>query len=67
MEEEMLLHVEDMTMAYRETAVLWDIDLDVREGVRCCIVGSNGAGNSMLVKGNLGLLTLWAVSMGTAH
>ena len=55
MEEEMLLHVEDMTMAYRETAVLWDIDLDVPEGVRCAIVGPNGAGKSTLLKGILGL------------
>ena len=55
MEEEMLLHVEDMTMAYRETAVLWDIDLDVPEGVCCAIVGPNGAGKSTLLKGILGL------------
>ena len=55
MEEEILLHVEDMTMAYRETAVLWDIDLDVPEGVRCAIVGPNGAGKSTLLKGILGL------------
>lgn len=55
MEEQSLLHVEDMTMAYRETAVLWDIDLDVPEGVRCAIVGPNGAGKSTLLKGILGL------------
>ena len=51
----MLLHVEDVTMAYRESAVLWDIDLDVPEGVRCAIVGPNGAGKSTLLKGVLGL------------
>ncbi len=55
MEEQSLLHVEDMTMAYRETAVLWDIDLDIPEGVRCAIVGPNGAGKSTLLKGILGL------------
>lgn len=55
MEEQSLLHVEDMTMAYRETAVIWDIDLDVPEGVRCAIVGPNGAGKSTLLKGILGL------------
>ena len=55
MEEEMLLHVADMAMAYLETAVLWDIDLDVPEGVRCAIVGPNGAGKSTLLKGILGL------------
>ncbi len=51
----MLLHVEDVTMAYRESAVLWDIDLDVPMGVRCAIVGPNGAGKSTLLKGVLGL------------
>ena len=50
-----LLHVEDLTMAYRETAVIWDIDLSVPEGVRCAIVGPNGAGKSTLLKGILGL------------
>ena len=42
-------------MAYRENAVLWDIDLDVPTGVRCAIVGPNGAGKSTLLKGVLGL------------
>ncbi|WP_315374374.1 ABC transporter ATP-binding protein [uncultured Selenomonas sp.] len=55
MGEKMLLHVEDVTMAYRESAVLWDIDLDVPMGVRCAIVGPNGAGKSTLLKGVLGL------------
>jgi len=55
MGEKMLLHVEDVTMAYRESAVLWDIDLDVPTGVRCAIVGPNGAGKSTLLKGVLGL------------
>ena len=41
-----VIHVEDLTMAYRETPVLWDIDLDVPECVRCAIVGPNGAGKS---------------------
>ena len=51
-----VIHVEDLTMAYRETPVLWDIDLDVPEHVRCAIVGPNGAGKSTLLKGILGLL-----------
>ena len=51
-----VIHVEDLTMAYRETPVLWDIDLDVPEHVRCAIVGPNGAGKSTLLKGSLGLV-----------
>jgi len=45
-----VIHVEDLTMAYRETPVLWDIDLDVPEHVRCAIVGPNGAGKSTLIR-----------------
>lgn len=51
-----VIHVEDLTMTYRETPVLWDIDLDVPEYVRCAIVGPNGAGKSTLLKGILGLV-----------
>lgn len=61
-----LIHVEDLTMAYREKPVLWDVDVDIPEGVRCAIVGPNGAGKSTLLKGILGFLkpvagyvTLW--------
>ncbi|WP_037348565.1 metal ABC transporter ATP-binding protein [Selenomonas sp. F0473] len=52
-----VIHVEDLTMAYRETPVLWDIDLDIPEHVRCAIVGPNGAGKSTLLGGILGLIT----------
>ena len=51
-----VIHVEDLTMAYRETPVLWDIDLDVPSEVRCAIVGPNGAGKSTLLGGILGLV-----------
>ena len=50
-----VVHVEDLTMAYRETPVLWDIDLDIPGEVRCAIVGPNGAGKSTLLSGILGL------------
>ena len=56
MQQNSVIHVEDLTMAYRETPVLWDIDLDVPAYVRCAVVGPNGAGKSTLLKGILGLL-----------
>lgn len=69
-----VIHVEDLTMAYRETPVLWDIDLDVPENVRCAIVGPNGAGKSTLLKGILGLLKpvsgavqLWGKLLSAVH
>lgn len=48
--------VEDLTMAYQYQPVLWDLDLEIPEAVRCAIVGPNGAGKSTLLKGMLGLM-----------
>jgi manganese/zinc/iron transport system ATP- binding protein len=50
------IHVEDLTVAYREEPVLWDVDLDVPEGTLMAIVGPNGAGKSTLIKAILGLV-----------
>jgi len=50
------LHVEDLTVAYRDLPALWDIDLDLPPGVMAAIVGPNGAGKSTLVKAILGLV-----------
>ncbi len=50
------IEVTDLTVAYRETPVLWDIDLDVPPGVLLAIVGPNGAGKTTLIKAILGLV-----------
>jgi manganese/zinc/iron transport system ATP- binding protein len=50
------LEVEDLTVAYTEQPVLWDIDLEVPTGVKMAIVGPNGAGKSTLVKAAMGLV-----------
>jgi manganese/zinc/iron transport system ATP- binding protein len=55
-EPQLAVHVEDLTVAYREKPVLWDIDLDVPPGVLAAIVGPNGAGKSTLIKTILGLV-----------
>lgn len=54
--EEMALHVEDLTVAYRDRPVLWDVDLDVPPGVLLAIVGPNGAGKTTLLKSMIGLV-----------
>ncbi|HYE95636.1 MAG TPA: metal ABC transporter ATP-binding protein [Rubricoccaceae bacterium] len=46
----------DLTVAYRDKPVLWDVDLQVPEGVLMAIVGPNGAGKTTLIKAVLGLL-----------
>ncbi len=55
-EPELAVHVEDLTVSYRSTPVLWDIDLDIPPGVLAAIVGPNGAGKSTLIKAMLGLV-----------
>jgi manganese/zinc/iron transport system ATP- binding protein len=48
--------VRDLTVAYRESPVLWDVDLTIPEGRLVAIVGPNGAGKSTLIKAVLGLV-----------
>lgn len=44
------IKIDDLTMAYRDKPVLWDIDLEVPAGVLMAIVGPNGAGKTTLIK-----------------
>jgi manganese/zinc/iron transport system ATP- binding protein len=50
------VEVEDLTVAYREKPVLWDVDLHVPTGVLQAIIGPNGAGKTTLIKSILGLV-----------
>jgi manganese/zinc/iron transport system ATP- binding protein len=50
------IDVRDLTVAYRDKPVLWDIDLEVPSGVLMAIVGPNGAGKTTLMKALLGLV-----------
>jgi manganese/zinc/iron transport system ATP- binding protein len=50
------IEVNDLTVAYRDKPVLWDIDLEVPPGILLAIVGPNGAGKSTLIKAVLGLV-----------
>jgi len=50
------IQVNDLTVAYRESPVLWDVDLTVRSGALTAIVGPNGAGKTTLIKAILGLV-----------
>lgn len=50
------IEVTDLTVAYKDKPVLWDIDLEVPEGILMAIVGPNGAGKTTLIKAILGLI-----------
>jgi manganese/zinc/iron transport system ATP- binding protein len=50
------IEVTDLTVAYHEKPVLWDVDLDVPPGVLMAVVGPNGAGKTTMIKSILGLI-----------
>jgi manganese/zinc/iron transport system ATP- binding protein len=50
------IQINDLTVAYENQPVLWDIDLQVPSGVIMAIVGPNGAGKTTLIKAILGLI-----------
>ena len=53
---QLAIEVADLTVAYRDQPVLWDVDLNVPSGVLMAIVGPNGAGKTTLIKAILGLV-----------
>mgnify|MGYP001323164748 CR=1 FL=1 len=52
------LEVHDLTIAYRDRPVLWNVDFQIESGQLIAIVGPNGAGKSTLLKGILGFVPL---------
>lgn len=50
------IEVDDLTVAYHQKPVLWDIDLKIPQGVLMAIVGPNGAGKSTLIKSIMNLV-----------
>ncbi len=51
-----VVEVEDLTVAYDSKPVLWDVDLKIPKGKLMAVVGPNGAGKTTLIKAMLGLL-----------
>ena len=50
------LSIHDLTVAYHNKPVVWDVDLDVPAGKLVGIVGPNGAGKSTLIKAVMDLI-----------
>lgn len=51
-----VLHIHDVTVAYHDRPVLWNVDVELRGAKLVGIVGPNGAGKSTLLKAALGLI-----------
>ncbi len=50
------VRVTDLTVAYGDKTVLWDIDLEIPGGSMVAVVGPNGAGKTTLIKSIQGLV-----------
>lgn len=55
MTEPLAVEVTDLTVAYAEKPVLWDVDVTAPAGTLMAVVGPNGAGKTTLIKAILGL------------
>lgn len=53
--KDVIIKVEDMTIAYADKPVLWDNDVEIINNSITAIIGPNGAGKSTLIKGILNL------------
>ena len=56
--EQIALEVHDLTVAYHNKPVLWDIDFTIPPGKLVAIIGPNGAGKSTMIKSILDLIPL---------
>lgn len=59
-----MLQIEKLSVAYGETLILRDINLEVRPGEVVCLMGRNGVGKTTLIKSIMGLLR---PSQGAIH
>jgi urea transport system ATP-binding protein len=51
-----MLAIKGLNQFYGGSHILWDVDLDVREGSCTCLMGRNGTGKTTLLKCIMGLL-----------
>ncbi len=58
-----MLVIRNLSAGYGDTQVLWDINMDIKEGEIVALIGVNGAGKTTLLKTLMGLVTPWSGSV----
>lgn len=51
-----LIKCAGLTLAYEKRPVVYELDLEIKEGSCLCVLGENGSGKSTLIKGLVGLI-----------
>ncbi|MDP2380225.1 MAG: ATP-binding cassette domain-containing protein, partial [Pseudohongiella sp.] len=51
-----MIRIEKLNQRYGGSQILWDVDLDIKQGSCTCIMGRNGVGKTTLLKCLMGLL-----------
>ncbi len=51
-----MIEIENLTVGYDKTPILWDLSVSIPSGILCGIAGPNGAGKSTLLKAAMGLV-----------
>ncbi|WP_339844574.1 urea ABC transporter ATP-binding subunit UrtE [uncultured Halopseudomonas sp.] len=51
-----MLRIESINQLYNQSHILWDLNLEIREGTCGCLLGRNGVGKTTLLKCITGLL-----------
>lgn len=50
------LSVKKLNQYYQQSHTLWDVDMDINQGERICLMGRNGVGKTTLLKAIMGLI-----------
>jgi urea transport system ATP-binding protein len=58
-----LLSIKGLNQSYGGSHTLWDVDIDIAEGSRTCLMGRNGMGKTTLLKCIMGLLPVTSGSI----
>jgi len=53
-----MIEINKVNQFYNSSQILWDLDLDIKEGSCTCIMGRNGVGKTTLLKCLMGLLPI---------